>query len=257
QLAAPTGDGRIYYLGGAGVFGYFDAANTAHQLLDIAGTAQQTQSGVTAIIFDQGTNSLISAQGGLDTTLTRYTLDGAGTQVVATASTIINISNGEVPMGMNRGPAGTIYIHIDDNSNNLIPRMQLLDPVAMTTSAFASNAHGAMVAGAYSSVVGKSVVLDSSSDNFVTFVLGQANNGTVVATGVSTPGGHSEAAQLVEILTPGACPTDLDDDGDTDGADLGLFLAAWGPGPGPTDLDNDGDTDGADLGLFLALWGPC
>jgi hypothetical protein len=53
------------------------------------------------------------------------------------------------------------------------------------------------------------------------------------------------------------CPTDLDADSDTDGADLGLFLAAWGPGAGQTDLDNDGDTDGADLGLFLANWGPC
>jgi hypothetical protein len=55
------------------------------------------------------------------------------------------------------------------------------------------------------------------------------------------------------------CEGDLDNDGDVDGGDLGLFLALWGPCPAPCagDFDNDGDVDGGDLGLFLSKWGPC
>jgi hypothetical protein len=47
---------------------------------------------------------------------------------------------------------------------------------------------------------------------------------------------------------------DLDDDGDVDGADLGLLLAGWGSDNPLTDLNDDGTTDGADLGLLLSSW---
>lgn len=61
----------------------------------------------------------------------------------------------------------------------------------------------------------------------------------------------------VRIVPPApACPTDLNGDGMTDGADLGLMLAGWGV-PGATDLNGDGSTNGADLGLLLAAWGNC
>jgi len=59
-------------------------------------------------------------------------------------------------------------------------------------------------------------------------------------------------------VTGSPCPTDLDGDGDTDGADLAQVLGAWGPNPGhPADLDMDGDVDGADLAQFLGSWGAC
>ena len=52
------------------------------------------------------------------------------------------------------------------------------------------------------------------------------------------------------------CPGDLDGDGDTDQADLGIFLADWGCTGGCIgDLDGDGDTDQGDLGILLAAWG--
>jgi len=56
------------------------------------------------------------------------------------------------------------------------------------------------------------------------------------------------------------CPGDLDGDGDTDHADLGILLADWGcvgsePGDCPGDLDGDFDTDHSDLGILLADWG--
>jgi hypothetical protein len=55
-----------------------------------------------------------------------------------------------------------------------------------------------------------------------------------------------------EPLTPG----DLDADGDVDGADLGIYLGAWGASGGPADLDGNGIVNGADLGILLANWGP-
>jgi hypothetical protein len=48
-------------------------------------------------------------------------------------------------------------------------------------------------------------------------------------------------------------PSDLNDDGVVDGADLGILLGAWGTGAG--DINGDGTTDGADLGVLLGAWG--
>jgi hypothetical protein len=55
--------------------------------------------------------------------------------------------------------------------------------------------------------------------------------------------------------TTGACSTDLNEDGNVDGADLGLLLAAWESAPGGCpDFNCDGSVNGADLGLLLADW---
>ena len=53
------------------------------------------------------------------------------------------------------------------------------------------------------------------------------------------------------------CAGDLDGDGDTDLADLGILLADFGCTGGMCvgDLDGDGDTDLADLGILLADFG--
>ncbi|MFO0829265.1 MAG: hypothetical protein U0572_14095 [Phycisphaerales bacterium] len=51
-------------------------------------------------------------------------------------------------------------------------------------------------------------------------------------------------------------PGDLDGDGDVDGADLGLFLGAWGSAGPFADLDGSGSVDGADLGVLLGSWTP-
>lgn len=54
------------------------------------------------------------------------------------------------------------------------------------------------------------------------------------------------------------CPTDLDGNGRTDGADLGDFFTAWGECVGcPADFDDDGIVDAADLGVLIAAWGTC
>lgn len=54
------------------------------------------------------------------------------------------------------------------------------------------------------------------------------------------------------------CPTDFNQSGSTDGADLGILLAAWGATGQPgVDLNHDGIINGADLGALLANWGAC
>ena len=55
-----------------------------------------------------------------------------------------------------------------------------------------------------------------------------------------------------------ACPTDLNQDGITNGADLGDVFTAWGACDGcAADFDGNAIVDAADLGLLIAEWGSC
>jgi hypothetical protein len=73
------------------------------------------------------------------------------------------------------------------------------------------------------------------------------------------------ACRVPEAMSlPGwACAADVQADGNIDGKDLGLMLAAWGTLVSDrhdlptTDINQDGQVDGIDLGLILASWGPC
>ncbi len=59
------------------------------------------------------------------------------------------------------------------------------------------------------------------------------------------------------------CPSDLNDDGVVNGADLGILLGAWGPINSTSGCDRSADVDGndvvdgADLGILLGSWGEC
>ena len=60
-----------------------------------------------------------------------------------------------------------------------------------------------------------------------------------------------------------SCSGDFNQDGLVNGADLGLFFAAWGPcssddkNPCCEDLDGNGTVGGGDLGEMLSAWGDC
>ncbi|MFO0828933.1 MAG: hypothetical protein U0572_12400 [Phycisphaerales bacterium] len=74
-------------------------------------------------------------------------------------------------------------------------------------------------------------------------------------------GGYSGSGTgAITISTTGTCqapcPTDLNGDGTTNGADLAMVLGGWGSS-GVSDLDGDGTTNGADLAILLGGWGPC
>jgi hypothetical protein len=72
-----------------------------------------------------------------------------------------------------------------------------------------------------------------------------------------------EAVDLdsVSLSLPNACPADFNNDGTVDGADFGIFGAAFGSTAGDADynpaadFNNDGTIDGADFGAFGAQFG--
>jgi len=76
---------------------------------------------------------------------------------------------------------GRVLIVVDTNENTVEPRMQLLDPVAMTTSVFSSNGNtysaAGCGAGTYSSARGQAVLLDYTSNCFRGFSPGEAGGG--------------------------------------------------------------------------------
>jgi hypothetical protein len=77
--------------------------------------------------------------------------------------------------------------------------------------------------------------------------------------GLHRPGTVDSVAVTLRAPSAPACPSDLDLDGDVDGADLGQFLLNFGntEDVNDTDLDCSGTTDGEDLGQLLKAWGAC
>jgi hypothetical protein len=65
--------------------------------------------------------------------------------------------------------------------------------------------------------------------------------------------------QYIEIDAPGgACPWDLNGDGEVNVLDLLDLLGAWGPNPGhPADFNGDGEVNVLDLLELLGNWGSC
>lgn len=68
--------------------------------------------------------------------------------------------------------------------------------------------------------------------------------------------GAVSGTQYFTVELAAACPADLNNDGEVNGADLGLVIGSWGT-PGVGDINGDGNTDGADLGIVIGTWGPC
>jgi hypothetical protein len=67
-----------------------------------------------------------------------------------------------------------------------------------------------------------------------------------------------KAGCTISVLVASGCPADLNDDGEVNGADLGLLIGQWGVCVGcQADLNGDGIVDGADFGLLIAAWGLC
>jgi len=60
---------------------------------------------------------------------------------------------------------------------------------------------------------------------------------------------------LIRQIDP--CPSDLDDDGVVNGADLAIVLGDWGTASPLSDLNLDGMVNGADLAIVLGAWGLC
>jgi outer membrane lipase/esterase len=66
--------------------------------------------------------------------------------------------------------------------------------------------------------------------------------------------GHGILSDLVVNVLGVVHLGDINADGNVDGHDLGILLAAWGGTDASADLDGSGTVDGIDLGLLLGAW---
>jgi hypothetical protein len=219
---APTGDGRIYLHRGSELIQWLDQANRLRDLLDDTGTVPFTLPGVSGypfrgMVYDPGENALLIAAGGGASAncaqtdricVRKLPLSADGTRVVGPVTSaqfdVDTSSSSENPVGWSRGPAGAYLLVVDTNSNATQSRMLLVDPVAPSISAFATNSNtfaAATNGGTWSSVLGKAVILDTGNDVLRSFSLGESSSGTVltVAGEVSPNGSSGETVSLIEI----------------------------------------------------------
>jgi hypothetical protein len=137
----------------------------------------------------------------------------------------------------------------------LIKRLSVLTAGVMTL-AVASSTSAQNFDLSWFTIDGGGDMFSTGGDFELSGTIGQPDAGVVLS------GGSFELVGGFWAITSGGAPPgcagDLDGDGDTDLADLGILLADFGclPPPNcPGDLDNDGDTDLADLGILLADFG--
>jgi len=223
---APVGDGRVYLRdlldSTPGLIRYLDADNQLRTLLDASGAAPfeffpGLPTNYEGMVYHAPSNSLFVAWGssqtsdcgggGLSSSLVvrRVSLSADGARALAVACTEYDVSaSGEVPVGMDLLPDGSVLVVVDTNSNAAEPRMVRIDPTTMVASPWASNGSyvgaAATNAGCYSSVASAVVVLDTFADMLRTFTLGQAGGGggLPVSATLSWGGSSGEIATLVE-----------------------------------------------------------
>jgi hypothetical protein len=217
-LVAARGDGLLYLRTLGGSLHFLDAADVAHDLLDVSGTAPYSLTlDAHAMIFDLSTNSILLFRRSGSTTALCPTVETTcavkiplvpdGTQVAGAESSVeLDVSSTfEHPSGLSYGPGGDLMLVVDTNSNAQEPRMQLLDPVGMSFSVWASNGSyvgaAATNAGTYSGVRDEAVILDTGANSLRAFPLGGSGLGIVFGSDLSGTG-SGELAQLIEIHTP-------------------------------------------------------
>ncbi|MFG0320282.1 MAG: hypothetical protein ACF8XB_23615 [Planctomycetota bacterium JB042] len=226
---SPAGDGRIYLSDPYDVFTPFrwlDGANRLRTLYAADGTTAFTFPGfanqtVSAMTYDPTTNALFVAVssltgaacgggGGTDVTIRKVPLSADGTRVAGPIGCVQvdvdPVQATERPVNWSRGPNGTLLLVVDNvNVTDVQPRMLRVDPATLQVTPFASNGGylGAAdgTAGAYSSVLGKAVLVDTRNDVLRTFAAGETGAGTVVVPSgpLSWNPGSNEVATLLEV----------------------------------------------------------
>jgi len=218
-LMAPRGDGILYaHMFGTNDFYYLDAGDEIHPLLDPSGETFSlgNDASPTELFFDATSNALLVFGGSDDhlpgcpdetrSCVLRVPLSYDGTRVAGDVAALqVDISpTPEIVVGVGRAPGAGVLWVVDTNSNDQEPRLQLLDPVAMTSTTYAANGAytgaAATNAGTFSRRLGQAVILDTYHNRLRAFALGTTGGGTAVAEEVSDTG-SGETARLVEIRT--------------------------------------------------------
>jgi hypothetical protein len=225
---APTGDGRIYMIGGFSFavplfdrVGYVDAAGSLQFVLNQAGTADFSLSTgfekALGLVYDQATNSLLTVTGpgtgacpGGSTGMVsvyRIPLNAQGNQVAGPlACAQFDVSPGvsdEAPVGLSRGPAGSVILVVDNNSNDAFARILRIEPQTMAINPFAITGPyagaAATNAGCYSNLRNGTVILNTGTDKLHLFTAGSSGAGLAYGSGPLSPGGSS--AELVAMAS--------------------------------------------------------
>jgi len=272
QIVAPTGDGRIYFLR-PNKISYIDAAGTTHDVLDVSGPGVYVPTRVwRRMYFDPATKSLfMGGNSGINALITKIQLTPDGARLAsAPIDTLFITAQLSAPsvVGFSTGPAGKIFIKLDDNSGNTAPRMLIMEPFAIDITPFANSGYfgvGGEIAGCYSPALNAALVLDSLSDKLRVFTLNATGEGVATnAPLVSSGGGSGENATMFSITASiAACPGDINKDGQVDDADFTFFVQAYNlldcadpamPAGCPADFNHDGFVDDADFTMFVVAY---
>jgi hypothetical protein len=269
EIVAPAGDGRIYFLR-PNKISYLDALGVTRDVLNSSGPGAFVPTRVwQRMYFDSATQSLFMG-GSLGTAalVTKLALTPDGTRLagppIDTNFVTANLTSPTV-VGFSPGPAGTVFIKLDDNSNNTAPRMLVMEPFTIDITAFANSGYfgvGGEIAGCYSPALNSAIVIDSLSDNLRIFAPNSIGAGLITSAPLVSAGGSSgERAVLFPITASVAsCPGDVNNDGQVDDADFTLFVQAYNildcadpamPAGCPSDFNNDGVVDDGDFGTFV------
>ena len=164
---------------------------------------------------------------------------------------------------------GSAWSDVGGGTDNTVSALQVFDDGDGNGSSLFAGGSFDFAAGVFVSMVAKwngsvwSKLAEGLAGGAVTTgsalaVLDDGSGPALYVGGGFETAGALPAANIARWAACSNCPGDLDGDGDTDLADLGILLADFGCGPPGLcigDLNGDGFTDLADLGILLADFG--
>ncbi|MGH7244209.1 MAG: hypothetical protein ACREJD_12415 [Phycisphaerales bacterium] len=273
MLAAPDGNGRIYFLR-VGKISYIDSGGATHDLLNVGGSAPYSPTRTyRRMYYEPQTKSLLlgGAQGN-QAVVVRLPLsaDGSRLSSAPTEAMLVtpNLSTATV-VGFSPGKAGKVFVKLDDNSAATGERMLMLDPVALTTTVFASSGYfgvGGETSGVYLPAFDEAVVVDTLGDHLRGYTQGKTGEGTILLTGTVSgvnAAGENATMLLIDKLNTNTCPADMNHDGFVDDADFLSFVVGYNildcadhsmPAGCPADINKDGLVDDADFTVFVVAY---
>ncbi|MCH2160948.1 MAG: hypothetical protein MK085_03650 [Phycisphaerales bacterium] len=183
--------------------------------------------------------------------------NGDGGSVAVQNTTALSISGTEFEFGASSGEGGEVYVAANSaaasfTNCNFEGGYAGTDGGAIDNHAGGSTLDGCTITACYAEGTGGGVRASAWTPIANSTICG--NDPDQVNGNWADNGGNLISASC------NSCPADLNNDGQVNGADLGLMIGAWGACAGDPclgDINLDGVVDGADLGLLIGAWGVC